>query len=43
MYGIKVFFKICNVFGVDKVGNLVDVFIYFVFKLKYGRYLKRMF
>ena len=42
MYGIKAFPKICNVFGVDKVGNLVDVLIHFAFKLKYGRYLKRM-
>lgn len=42
MYGIKSFPKIYDAIGGDKVRNLVDVFIHFAFKLKYGKYLKRM-
>lgn len=42
MYGIKAFPKIYDVIGAYKVRNLVDAFIRFAFKLKYGKYLKRM-
>lgn len=42
MYGIKAFPKIYDAISGDKVRNLVDVFIHFAFKLKYGRYLKKM-
>ena len=42
MYGIKAFPKIYDAIGGAKVRNLVDEFIHFAFKLKYGKYLKRM-
>lgn len=42
MYGIKAFPKIYDAIGGDLVRNLVDVFIHFAFKLKYGKHLKRM-
>ena len=42
IYGIKAFPKICNTISGEKIRNLVDAFMHFAFKLKYGKYLKRM-
>jgi len=42
MYGITGFPKIYDAIGNDKIRNLTNMLIHFAFKLKYGKYFKKM-